>query len=87
MYRNLSRRVEAAAPVADRGHRQRLWDILDVGLRDRRSAWVMCADGTYEQLQPQPDGEGPETIGSHAALIETTRRRFAAPAALTPATA
>jgi hypothetical protein len=34
MFRNLSRRVEAVTPVLDRNHRERLWEILNVCLRD-----------------------------------------------------
>ncbi len=82
MYRNLSRRVEAAAPVIERGLRERLWDILDVTLRDERQAWTMLPDGRYRQVTPPPDAVGPEGVGTHAALMESTRRRVAAPSAL-----
>jgi polyphosphate kinase len=82
MYRNLSRRVEAAAPVTERGLRERLWDILDVTLRDGRQAWTMLPDGRYRQLTPPADAVGPEGLGTHAALMEATRRRVAAPSAL-----
>ena len=47
MFRNLSRRVEAAAPVEDRAARERLWEILDICLQDRRQAWSMQPDGSY----------------------------------------
>jgi polyphosphate kinase len=79
MYRNLSRRVEAAAPVVDRALRERLWEILDVCLRDGRHAWILGDSGHYAQSVPVPGGTGPEAVGTHAALIEATRRRIAAP--------
>ncbi len=41
MFRNLSRRVEAAVPVKERGMRERLWEVLDACLRDERQAWDM----------------------------------------------
>jgi len=75
MYRNLSRRVEAAAPVDNRQLRERLWEILDVNLRDRRQAWEMSSDGRYTKLRPDKDATGPEAVGSHAWLMETARRR------------
>jgi polyphosphate kinase len=78
MYRNLSRRVEAATPVTPPALRERLWEIIDVALRDRRQGWDMRFDGTYVQASPDPDANGPEGVGSHAALMECTRRRIAA---------
>lgn len=75
MYRNLSRRVEVATPVEDRALRERLWEILDVSLRDKRQAWIMQRDGTYRQLQPEPGDEGPASVGSHAWFIDLARRR------------
>jgi polyphosphate kinase len=81
MYRNLSRRVEAATPVVDRGLRERLWEILDTNLRDRRQAWLMQSDGSYRQLEPSGEGGGPEALGTQMALMESARRRVAARAA------
>jgi len=78
MYRNLTRRVEAAAPVDNRMLRARLWEILDVNLRDRRQAWRMQSDGRYVKVPPSEDALGPEALGSHAWLMETARRRTGA---------
>jgi polyphosphate kinase len=75
MYRNLSRRVEAAAPVEDRKHRERLWEILEVGLCDERQAWTLGSDGKYTQLRPAPDASGAAVTGSQAWLIDVARRR------------
>ena len=52
MHRNLSERVEAAVPIRTRSLRARLWEILQVCLADRRSAWEMQPNGTYVQLSP-----------------------------------
>jgi polyphosphate kinase len=46
--RNLSRRVEVAAPVRDPGHRARLDEILRTQLEHPR-AWELGTDGTYYQ--------------------------------------
>jgi polyphosphate kinase len=70
MVRNLSRRVEAATPVEDRPLRERLWEILQASLSDRRQAWEMQPDGTYLQAQPEGNAPGPDTMGTHAWLME-----------------
>jgi polyphosphate kinase len=75
MFRNLTRRVEAATPIEARGLRERLWEILDVCLRDQRTAWVLQPDGTYAQLRPAADAQGPAAQGTHAWLMEQARRR------------
>ena len=78
MFRNLSRRVEAAVPVKERGLRERLWEVLDACLRDERQAWDMRADGQYVQRRPGEAAEGVAAVGTQAWMIETTRRRAAA---------
>ncbi|HRD67912.1 MAG TPA: polyphosphate kinase 1 [Candidatus Competibacter sp.] len=75
MHRNLSGRVEAATPVEDRTARERLWEILDICLQDQRQAWLMQADGTYLQSQPMEDATGSAIAGTHAWLMDVTRRR------------
>lgn len=74
MFRNLSRRVEAAAPVEERAHRERLWEILDVCLRDERQSWILQPDGSYVQRMTSSDAETPEACGTHARLIDLARR-------------
>jgi polyphosphate kinase len=76
MHRNLSERVEAAVPVTSRRHRARLWEILEVNLSDRRSAWLMQPDGTYEQLRPE-NGSGTGSLGTHATLMRLAQSRHA----------
>jgi polyphosphate kinase len=46
--RNLRRRVEVVAPVFDTAARAQLDRILDAQLADR-AAWLLSADGSYEQ--------------------------------------
>ena len=76
MYRNLSQRVEAATPIFDRALKERLWEILEVSLGDRRQAWIMQSDGNYRQATASGDGDEAGT-GTHARLMEVTRRRSA----------
>jgi polyphosphate kinase len=75
MYRNLSKRVEVVTPVLDAEAKGKLWEVLDICLRDRRQAWVLAEDGTYSQLHPEGPGDGPETRGTHETLMELARRR------------
>ena len=74
MYRNLSRRVEVVTPVLAKALKERLWEILDVCLHDRRQAWELSEDGTYTQLKPNGNTEG-EAVGTHATLMELAERR------------
>ena len=78
MFRNLSKRIEVVAPVLSEGGRRQLWEILDICLRDRRQAWVLGSDGTYSQLQPEGDVDGPEGLGTHETLMNLTRQRAGA---------
>jgi polyphosphate kinase len=77
MQRNLSGRVEVVTPVWDPALKARLWEVLDTNLRDRRLAWLMKSDGSYELLQPA-DGGGPETVGTHEVLMDLARARASA---------
>ncbi|MBK8182263.1 MAG: polyphosphate kinase 1 [Candidatus Competibacteraceae bacterium] len=75
MHRNLSGRVEAATPVEDRTARERLWEILDICLRDDRQSWLMQADGSYVQSRPAEGAAGLAALGTHAWLMDLTRHR------------
>jgi polyphosphate kinase len=75
MNRNLSQRVEAIAPVEPRHLRERLWEILSIGLADHRQAWEMQPDGTYVQRRPPEGATGPAAEGTHVTLMNLTRRR------------
>ena len=75
MYRNLSKRVEVVTPVLAKEAKEKLWEILDICLRDRRQAWMLHQDGSYARLESGDCSEGPESVGTHAALMELTRRK------------
>ena len=70
MTRNLDNRVEAIAPVEDPTTREQLRFVLEVMLADNRRAWVMNADGSYEQRRPD---DGP-TYDTQAILMDQARR-------------
>jgi polyphosphate kinase len=74
MFRNLSKRVEVVTPVLARESKEKLWQILDICLRDRRQAWVLGEEGAYSQLRPGDAADGPEAVGTHAALMQHARR-------------
>src|SRR5271170_1959839 len=74
MYRNLSKRVEVVTPIFAHGPKKRLWEFLDICLRDKRQAWVLDAEGKYTQLSPE-EGDGPEAVGTHQTLMDLSRTR------------
>jgi polyphosphate kinase len=82
MHRNLSERVEAVTPVEVPALRQRLWEILQIMLEDRRQAWDMHADGSYVQRQPG-NATGPAALGTHQALMDLARKTVQLPPAST----
>jgi polyphosphate kinase len=73
MHRNLSKRVEAAVPILAKEGKEKLWEILDICLRDRRQAWVLQDDGSYVQLRSEEGEDG--ALGTHHELMELARRR------------
>jgi polyphosphate kinase len=78
MYRNLNTRVECAAPIEARRHRERLWEILQYHLTDRRQRWLMKPDGSYAPSDPVavPAGAAagdPEYMGTHQRLMQATQ--------------
>jgi polyphosphate kinase len=77
MRRNLTDRVEAITPVESAPLRARLWEILDIMLRDHRQAWDMRPDGSYVQRKPAEGATGPEAVGTQQTLMDLTRRRQA----------
>jgi polyphosphate kinase len=56
MYRNLHARVECVVPIADRGLREKLWDILNDYKLDQRQTWDMLSDGSYVQRKSNSPG-------------------------------
>jgi polyphosphate kinase len=75
MFRNLSKRVEVVTPIVDPEAKAKLWEVLDICLRDRRQAWALGEDGRYRQLPPEGAAQGPEARGTHETLMELARRR------------
>lgn len=49
MYRNLHARVECLTPILDRSNREKLWEIIQVYLKDQRQTWDMNKEGLYAQ--------------------------------------
>jgi polyphosphate kinase len=72
MRRNLSERVEAAAPIRERRLRARLWEILETCLHDQRNAWQLHADGQYSRVLSI---DGDDAIGTHQTLMQAARAR------------
>jgi polyphosphate kinase len=72
MYRNLSKRVEVVTPVFAPAAKKRLWEALEIYLRDRRQAWVLDSAARYTQLQPE-DGSDVGCLGSHPVLMQMAR--------------
>ena len=73
MRRNLSARVEAAAPIEDPRLQEYLWMILQSSLNDYRQAWEMLPDGRYQQRQPSVGSSALEAGGVHNYLMQHTR--------------
>jgi polyphosphate kinase len=72
MKRNLEARVEVLCPVEVPALAREIRVILDVHLRDDRSAWDMQPDGSYIQRMPaEPSVAG----GSHCQLIDHAEKR------------
>jgi polyphosphate kinase len=53
MPRNLTRRVEAVAPIEDPNLKQSLQEVLGVMLADNCKAWELQSDGSYVQRRPE----------------------------------
>ncbi|MCC9607186.1 polyphosphate kinase 1 [Blastopirellula sp. JC732] len=75
MSRNLTKRVEAIVPIEARPLKERLWEILDICLKDRRQAWMMQPDGSYQMLMPSEDDPEVARLGTHQALMALTLHR------------
>ena len=76
MHRNLSDRVEAIAPVCDRGAKERLLRIFEVMQGDHRKAWDLQPDGSYTLRMPADDAVPgtPEYDGTFEVLIRDASR-------------
>jgi polyphosphate kinase len=70
MYRNLHARVECVTPIYDRNLRERLWELIQLHLKDHRQTWEMNSSGNYTQRT------GTDT-GLHQQLMGAARQRSA----------
>ena len=69
MLRNMLRRIELAWPIRDPVLRQRVIDeCLVPYLHDRRDAWVLHPDGTYQRVAE-------EGVSAQSALMARFRKR------------
>jgi len=75
MYRNLAKRVEVVTPITSQGPKEKLWEILDIYLRDCRQAWVLGSDASYTRLTPDHTEDEVARLGAHESLMRITRRR------------
>lgn len=57
MYRNLNNRVEVITPVLSKDLKLRLWDYIEIMLKDHRLAWDMQADGSYKLRKSKNEKE------------------------------
>jgi polyphosphate kinase len=72
MHRNLHNRVELIVPIYDVKLKDKLWEFMEIILKDNRQAWILNQDGTYTQNVP---AEGEEERGTHALLMNKTIQR------------
>lgn len=68
MYRNLHARVEAIVPILDRGLKEKIWEILQLSLKDQRQTWQMTPDGDYVQRKSVE-------AGVQQVLMQLTKQR------------
>jgi polyphosphate kinase len=72
MYRNLEHRVEVVVPVESPQLREEIRQLLELQLNDRRNAWEMQTDGTYQQRSTEGSVEA---RSSQSMQIELAERR------------
>lgn len=72
MHRNLHNRVELITPIFETKLKDKLWEFIDIILKDNRQAWELNSDGTYTQRTP---ADGEEERGTHNLLMNKTIQR------------
>lgn len=72
MHRNLHNRVELITPIHDTKLKDKLWEFIDILLKDNRQAWFLNSDGTYTQKVPAP---GEEERPTHLTMMNKTIQR------------
>ena len=74
MKRNLESRVEVVTPIEDKNCQQRLREMIDIQLENKRSVWDMQSDSTYIKRQADK-GDDQRTV--QEILIELANKRLA----------
>lgn len=71
MYRNLSNRVEVAAPVRDPECRRRLLRVIEIHQQDCRNAWDLAPTGSYElrSVPANAEAQSPAALGTFEAIM------------------
>ncbi len=72
MHRNLHNRVELITPIFDTKLKEKLWEFIDIILKDNRQVWVLNEDGSYTQKSP---ADGEEEKGTHNIIMNKTIQR------------
>ena len=67
MLRNMFHRVETCFPIKHKKIRDRIFEEMELYLRDNTHAWLLQSDGSYVPTQPQKDEE---PIDAQATLLE-----------------
>jgi polyphosphate kinase len=71
MYRNLHARVECVVPIYKRNLKEKIWEILQIMLKDQVQAREMDSQGEYKQRKPTD----PQAQGTHMQLMTMTRQK------------
>jgi polyphosphate kinase len=74
MHRNLDRRVEALVRITSPEHIGELTDLVDLGMDESVRAWILDADGEWEQRERGPDG-APLRDPQETLIARRSRRR------------
>lgn len=75
MKRNLESRVEVCTPISSLNNKKILRELIDLQLNNKRNAWEMNSDGTYEQQRAENEKD---EICVHHYLINKAEKRTAA---------
>ena len=73
MQRNLDRRVETVFPVEDERLKGRVWEVLELLLRDNVKARALGPDGIYRRIARRP---GQHRCDAQQRLLEQSERRL-----------
>ncbi|MBP6996303.1 MAG: RNA degradosome polyphosphate kinase [Phycicoccus sp.] len=77
MHRNLDRRVEAMVRITDERHLAELAQLLDMGMSDRYSRWVLTSDGRWNRHHVDEAGEPLPDLQAAAIEVHSRRRHKA----------